>query len=219
MRKHNLHTSEWVHIFKVVRVCVCVCDAAVPSALASSALCQTSWWCVVVLIVDDGSAEGCCGSSLHPDGTDSTDTHGKAFAAVNDVQCTQEEEMAWRHNEKIVFGSNEQIYVHPCSEWGSACWLHPTARRAHNPASLDSSSPRSLHHSSAAAGPPVWEWLRGTSPAAPEDDPDPARGLGPEAPGGRKREKHSGGGWILNWFCRDYVNILQRGVCYILKPS
>lgn len=42
--------------------------------------------------VDDGSAAGYCGSFLHPDGTDSTDAHGKAFTEVNGCANTQEGE-------------------------------------------------------------------------------------------------------------------------------
>ena len=39
---------------------------------------------------DDGSAEGYWGSLPHPDGTDSTDTHGKAFTGVNTHTNTKE---------------------------------------------------------------------------------------------------------------------------------
>lgn len=91
------------------------------------------------------------------------------------------------------------INSHPCPEWENACRSRPTAQRAHNPVSLDSSSLRSPRHSSAAVGPPVWEWLRGTSPAAQEDDPPPAPCWGPAAPGGRRRQQQDLKSWYEWW--------------------
>lgn len=137
-------------------------DAA-PSALVSSARYQTAWWCVVVRRVAVGSAAGCCGSRLHPDGTDSE----HIFISVSKCVCILKQ---------TYFDNSEQVYLRLCSEWGNACWRRPNAQRAHSPAFLDSFSPRSLRQSSAAAEPPAWGWPRGTSPAAPEDAPPPAPG-------------------------------------------
>lgn len=45
------------------------------------------------MIVDDGSVVGYSGSFLHPDGTDSTGTHEKAFREVSCMQTGEGEKL------------------------------------------------------------------------------------------------------------------------------
>lgn len=52
---------------------------------------------------DDGSAVGYCGSFPHPDGTNSTDTDGKAFTGVNQCANIQEAENLNDIMEKNIF--------------------------------------------------------------------------------------------------------------------
>lgn len=167
--------SEWSHGGNGV-------NDALPWEQVSSALYHTCEWYAVGRRAYDGSYAGCCWSSPHPGGTHSPShpqkhsqrviKQTKDTLGVKLQKCCR----VWR-----------QLRLRLGSEWGNACRSHPSGQRAHNLVFLDSSSPRNLRHTAAAAEPPASEQLRGTSPAAPEDDLPPVAGT--------QRTREKGNGW------------------------